>query len=339
MSRADATSVALRNIVALCSRGEGLRKARLYGRSADKFKEAATELEALDSEPDNLVAVALRAKHVGNLIAVAYETDFEPTGARAAPCQAALLELPRAIAALRRREEARTLLRRRCRKLEEAWAGAMEVENFRRDGMAVPSQYQVDVMSSVVGYYCYMTVAQAACCYFLNVVYREELDEDEMALTCDLMSFVARALDYIHGGVMVRDEVITAEADVVRMVMKALEQDRVLPLDTDGGRKLRSAWRRLQRSGEPTRRLSGLLSAVTETTSKPDPLPISVATPLCELPACNAPELRASAFKKCGACKAVVYCCKEHQVDDWPRHKAACKAARADAAAAGAPSA
>jgi hypothetical protein len=153
------------------------------------------------------------------------------------------------------------------------------------------------------------------------------------------MSFVASSLAYIHGGVMLRDEVITAEADVARMVMKALEQDRILPLDTDGRRKLRSAWRRLQRSGELTRRLSGMLSAVTEAVSKPDPLPLSAATPRCALPACNAPELRACAFNKCSACKTVVYCCKEHQVDDWPRHKAACKAARAAAAAAGAPSA
>ena len=30
----------------------------------------------------------------------------------------------------------------------------------------------------------------------------------------------------------------------------------------------------------------------------------------------------------CAACKTVAYCCKEHQVEDWPAHKAACKAAR-----------
>lgn len=340
MSRADENSSALRDIVVLCSRGEGLRKTRLYARSADKFKEAAAEVRALDPEPDNLVAVALRAKHVGNLIAAAYETEFEPAGSRTTAREETLTELPRAIAAVRRREAARTLLRGRCRKLEEAWFGAMELENVRRDGRPLPSQNQLDVIVSAVGYYAFMTVAQTACCYFLNVVYREQLDEAEMALTLDLMVFVASALDYVHSGVLVRNEALSVEADVARMVMKALEEDRKLPMETEAGRKLRSALRRLQRSGELTRpRLSGMLSAVKEVVSKRVPLAISPDTPRCALPDCNAPELRACAFKKCSACKTVVYCCKDHQVDDWPRHKAACKAARANAAAAGAPSA
>ena len=32
------------------------------------------------------------------------------------------------------------------------------------------------------------------------------------------------------------------------------------------------------------------------------------------------------------SCRGVVYCCREHQVSDWPAHKAACKAARKAAA-------
>jgi hypothetical protein len=38
-------------------------------------------------------------------------------------------------------------------------------------------------------------------------------------------------------------------------------------------------------------------------------------------------------FKLCAACTTVVYCCKAHQAEDWPSHKAACKAARKAAAA------
>ena len=48
----------------------------------------------------------------------------------------------------------------------------------------------------------------------------------------------------------------------------------------------------------------------------------------CALAACGAKEAHASHFSKCGACKTVAYCCREHQVADWPAHKAACKAAR-----------
>ena len=48
----------------------------------------------------------------------------------------------------------------------------------------------------------------------------------------------------------------------------------------------------------------------------------------CALAGCALKEVHASQFKRCGACRTVAYCCREHQVEDWPSHKAACKAAR-----------
>ena len=53
----------------------------------------------------------------------------------------------------------------------------------------------------------------------------------------------------------------------------------------------------------------------------------------CALNTCDAREQHPSHFKCCAACKAVVYCSREHQVQDWPSHKAACKAACKAAAA------
>ena len=55
----------------------------------------------------------------------------------------------------------------------------------------------------------------------------------------------------------------------------------------------------------------------------------------CALPCCGAKEAHPAHFKSCAACRAVVYCCREHQVAGWPAHKKACKAARKAAAAAG----
>ena len=52
----------------------------------------------------------------------------------------------------------------------------------------------------------------------------------------------------------------------------------------------------------------------------------------CALVTCGAREVEPLQYSKCGACKSVVYCCKEHQVADWPVHKHACKAARKAAA-------
>ena len=40
----------------------------------------------------------------------------------------------------------------------------------------------------------------------------------------------------------------------------------------------------------------------------------------CEL--CNE---HAGSLQLCSACKSVYYCSKEHQVEDWPKHKLECK--------------
>jgi hypothetical protein len=51
---------------------------------------------------------------------------------------------------------------------------------------------------------------------------------------------------------------------------------------------------------------------------------------------CGAREVHAAQFKRCSACKTVVFCGKDCQLANWPAHKAACKAARKAAAASGA---
>jgi hypothetical protein len=54
----------------------------------------------------------------------------------------------------------------------------------------------------------------------------------------------------------------------------------------------------------------------------------------CGLASCGAREAHPNHFKSCAACRIPVYCCKEHQTEHWPDHKAACKAARKGKAAA-----
>lgn len=66
------------------------------------------------------------------------------------------------------------------------------------------------------------------------------------------------------------------------------------------------------------------------------PRAASVAAELrcCALPSCSAREERARHFKRCAACRTVVYCGTDHHQEHWPSHKAACKAARKRNAAA-----
>jgi hypothetical protein len=41
----------------------------------------------------------------------------------------------------------------------------------------------------------------------------------------------------------------------------------------------------------------------------------------CALPSCAAQEPHPKLFKLCGRCHAAAYCCKQHQTEDWKRHK------------------
>ena len=102
---------------------------------------------------------------------------------------------------------------------------------------------------------------------------------------------------------------------------------------------LAGAWERLQRSGVlQARRIdTGIADVLAEQQALQAAIQSSMMAPglrTCALPGCGAKEAHPAHFKNCTACRAVVYCCREHQVEGWPGHKKACKAARKAAAAA-----
>ena len=98
-----------------------------------------------------------------------------------------------------------------------------------------------------------------------------------------------------------------------------------------------AAWQRLQRSGVLRRRDVDSATDVVER-ARDSVMSAGAAAAAarglraCAHAGCYAREVHASHFKSCAACKAVAYCCREHQVADWPAHKKACKAARKAAA-------
>ena len=102
--------------------------------------------------------------------------------------------------------------------------------------------------------------------------------------------------------------------------------------------QVEAAWQRLHASGVLLTRRG--ITPHAGATCSDDPLKTLLGQCVtapglrdCALGNCGVREAHPSHFKSCGACKTVCYCCKEHQVADWPDHKAACKAARKDAAA------
>lgn len=82
------------------------------------------------------------------------------------------------------------------------------------------------------------------------------------------------------------------------------------------------------------------LAARRGTTSDPDNLACAACATCvtaravgakCGLPSCEATRAADAGAKKlmrCSACVRVAYCCHEHSVADWPRHKTECMAAR-----------
>jgi hypothetical protein len=152
------------------------------------------------------------------------------------------------------------------------------------------------------------------------------------AVACSV--FVESAFDLI--------QLRTAGASVIEVglvgaAQKYIEQGQRFRSTSSAGNEWHArilvAWRRLQSSGVLQRR--GILQAVSfNSAALANATAAAAATAaarglhFCALHTCGAQEVHASQFKRCSACLSVVYCCKEHQVQGWPAHKAACRAAR-----------
>ena len=136
---------------------------------------------------------------------------------------------------------------------------------------------------------------------------------------------------------MHEDVALSREGNFMKIMQRLMTLPGLLtPHGADGVRLLHS-WRRLEQSGVLQRR--GADSARQAALRRKDDLrsatTAAAAAPglrSCALETCSARDAHPSHFKSCAACRIPAYCCKEHQTEDWPSHKAACKAARKAAA-------
>jgi hypothetical protein len=150
--------------------------------------------------------------------------------------------------------------------------------------------------------------------------------------------FVESAFDMMQlctvSGSMMEEAVVVSNAQIV------IEEEQCFrATSSEWQARILDAWRRLHSSGVLQRRgiLECVRSAEAHTTHANATAAATAAARglhFCALPTCGAQEVHASQFKRCSACSGVVYCCKEHQVQAWPAHKAACRAARKAAEAA-----
>jgi hypothetical protein len=142
--------------------------------------------------------------------------------------------------------------------------------------------------------------------------------------------FVESAFDMIQ---LCTTSYSTFEAALVHNAQSYIEEQQRFRATCEWHARILAAWRRLQSSGILQRRgilqhMSGVVAYNTHVIATAAATAAARGLHFCALHTCGAQEVHASQFKRCSACLSVVYCCKEHQVQGWPAHKAACRAAR-----------
>jgi hypothetical protein len=234
------------------------------------------------------------------------------------------------MASLERRMAAGTLLAGACRPYEVAWfvdktAHADALAQNRRNPIPTTGAW-----TAYVGHDAYVAAARTALELYAvgtDEVAARALNLSEAAVTaCSL--FVARAFDMVR---LRTEGASLLESAFVRGAQVLLDE-RPWPTSNERHARMVAAWQRLQSSGVLQQR--GIMQRVRFAEANHAHVMATAAAAaarglrICTLPTCDAREVHASHFKRCAACLSVVYCCKEHQVQGWPAHKAACRAAR-----------
>jgi hypothetical protein len=325
----------LSRVLSLSRTGFDLSMKGHSARAAEKYALAAEEAEETLPVPDCLIACRLRQSQLHALLVYATCSAVEPPDVDDA-LREVILRLPSLMAVLDRRKAAGTLLPGSCRPVEEAYQTAAKWQELKLEGNT-PASAAVEavVAAPFVGVETYMCVATFVGVILNNAGVSDEclvVLSDEQTLAGYL--FVASAVDLMA---LPRnfDTWLTGEPGFVKQLRILIPAVR--GVDKPATKKLCAAWRRVLRSGVLRQRgINDGIDAVNQENER-----ICAATKAeveagqlqqCALAGCAASESHASQFKKCGACRAVVYCCREHQVEDWPAHKTACKAARKAAA-------
>jgi hypothetical protein len=326
-------------VVALSNKAMTLESRGHFARAAEVYAEAVTAAQAVQQQ-DCVIVAHLQTSHANALLGHA-NTAGVLEARRVELARSAFLDLlPAAMASLERRKAAGTLLPGACRPYEVAWSAAKLAHdqaiaaNMPNAAVCVPpTAEKISAWSAYVGYDAYMLTASIAlqlCALATNLLKALVLNLPEAtAVACSV--FVESAFDMIQRST---DSASSTEAGLVRNAQNYIdEQQRFRATSSEWHARILAAWRRLQSSGVLQRR--GILQCVSlndafvaHATAAAAATAAARGLRFCALHTCGAQEVHASQFKRCSACSGVVYCSKEHQVQDWPAHKAACRSAR-----------
>ena len=306
-----------------------------FARAAEKYEAAVAALAAELAADDCLVLAFLRSRQA-YCFSCHSVTPTLSDAERIEMLGRACALHKSSISTLRRRKEAGTLLPGSCRAAEVAWYRAFVLQVCLRDGASADeARAHADAFAGAVGTETYICAANAS--NSMVIVTKGDLQNWFAAFLASGVDLLASQPDTAMSQSGIES---FQESTLAISVQRTLKDEALMRRLSDAAATLLTdAWRRLERSGVLERRLMGrasqpvdpadTLNARMEATAKEG---AARGLQTCALAGCAAREVHVSHFKKCGACKTVAYCCKEHQVADWPAHKAACKAARKAAA-------
>ena len=257
------------------------------------------------------------------LHAATHEADEER---RVAPQLEAFAVLGHAIAALERRRQGGTLLTGACCEQEAAWYAFYAAQHASSFGQALPAAAE---LGRAVGHSAFLMAARLALERLttplpVELQFSAESPEAEV-----YYAFVLAALELLRSPRPREDVGLPAE-DVLEGDVRGVIA-RLTPPRVGFAAALAEAWDAVLSSGACERRRAAQGRPVAGV-----PRPGAGAGPplqRCGFASCGVYEPLPAKFKSCAACRRVFYCSKQHQVADWRAgHKAACKAAPAEAA-------
>ena len=255
----------------------------------------------------------------------------------AAQRNAALTHFVHALETSLRRKAAGTVMPGSCRPIEVTW---------RRQALSrvMMSAENIEEAANLVGFDSFMegaSMSMSALCELLPdshgtmraiVVAHEPLFWEVMASACDIIMLRGWNVDTL---------VSNEQAGLVDKMFLLADSKTAMTAGIEGLQRWLNAWNRLRHckgaiidrfvknvKDERAMHLAAYQRTIAAAASAP-------GLRYCALAGCDSREQHPAHFKACAACKAVVYCSKEHQVQDWSAHKTACKAARKAAADSG----
>ena len=308
-----------------------------HARAAEKFAFAAEEAERVYvfcGSPDCIFIAALRSMQVTALLDYSNASTALPADKRNT-FRKAVKVLPGIMNLLQRLNAAGTLLPGPCQAAEVAWFAAYTRHSLMLNGKQWANADAVLAQRApYAGLETFMRVASSAAFVLERTLELSDIATAVAFVRRFFMLFLTSALELMVLPRPGYEAWIAGEPELVRCIRK------MSPLllsgtqaDEDGAsEQLHTAWRRVLNSGvlrtrqiddviKETKQLDRSFRAAAEAALEAGKLRA------CGLASCAAREAHEAQYKLCAACRAVCYCCREHQLADWPAHKAACKGA------------